>query len=389
MKQLFSLVIAGVLGGLITLTGLYFWNPSPAIPTTPTVGPAQMVNYVNASPQKMLTAAVDFRTGAAKAMPAVVHISAAKTRTTASNKSDRGGYSPFDLLFGDDFLNPFGGAPQEGAGSGVIYTSDGYIVTNNHVIDFADKVEVTLNDNRTFEAEIIGKYEKSDLAVLKIEANDLPTLELANSDEAQVGEWVLAVGNPFDLTSTVTAGIISAKGRSLSLLSRDNRDAIEAFIQTDAAVNPGNSGGALVTADGRLLGINTAIKTQTGVFSGYSFAIPSNLVKRIVDDIIENGAFERAYLGVSIYDLDSEAAATLGITLTQGVVIDELQDGGSAQYAGLQPKDVVVEVNGKEIKNVPELQEVVGRAKVGDVLNIMVYRKGDYQEIPVRLRAQN
>lgn len=388
MKQLLSLLVASMLGGLITLSGLYFWGYPAAEQPAQTAVPARMVNYYNANPRSVAAAPVDFRAGAAKAMPAVVHISGSKTRTTA-NRGDYENMSPFDLLFGDgfDFSNPFGG-PQEGSGSGVIYTSDGYIVTNNHVIDFADKIEVTLSDNRTFDAEVIGTYEKSDLAVLKIEANDLPTLEVANSDEAEVGEWVLAVGNPFDLTSTVTAGIISAKGRSLSLLSRENRDAIEAFIQTDAAVNPGNSGGALVTADGRLLGINTAIKTRTGAFSGYSFAIPANLVKRIADDIIENGSFERAYLGVSIYELDSEAAEMLGITLTQGVVIDELQDGGSAQYAGLQPKDVIVEVNGKGIRNVPELQEIVGRAKVGEVLDITVYRKGNYQEIPVRLRGQ-
>lgn len=387
MKQIFSLIIAGMAGGMMTLAGLYVFNPQTALQTQ--APPARVVNYLNKSPQTA-AAALDFRAGAAKAMPAVVHISASKTQTTAK-RNDRDYTNPFDLLFGDgfDLMNPFGeGGPRAGSGSGVIYTSDGYIVTNNHVIDFADKIEVVLQDNRKFEAKVIGTYEKSDLAVLKIDANDLPTLELADSDRAEVGEWVLAVGNPFDLTSTVTAGIISAKGRSLQLLSRENRDAIEAFIQTDAAVNPGNSGGALVTADGRLLGINTAIKTQNGVFSGYSFAIPSNLVKRIVDDIIENGSFERAYLGVSIFDLNSEEAGNLGITLTQGVVIDELQDGGSAQYAGLLPKDVIVAVDGKEIKNVPELQEVIGQAKVGDVLNITVNRQGDYKEIPVRLRAQ-
>lgn len=385
MKQLFSLVMAGAVGGLITLSGLYFFHDHPTAPPAEIV-PAKMINNLNRSPQSG-PITIDFRAGAAKAMPAVVHISASKTKPTASRQRDS--YNPFELLFGDDFMNPFGNSiPLEGTGSGVIYTSDGYIITNNHVVNFADKIEVVLNDNRKFDAKVIGTYEKSDLAILKIEANSLPILELADSDRAEVGEWVLAVGNPFDLTSTVTAGIISAKGRSLQLLSKENKDAIEAFIQTDAAVNPGNSGGALVTADGRLLGINTAIKTQTGVFSGYSFAIPSNLVKRIADDIIENGSFERAYLGVSIYDLDSEAAKTLGISLTQGVVIEELQDGGSAQYAGLLPKDVIVAVDGKEVNNVPELQEIIGRAKVGDILNITVHRQGDYKEIPVRLRAQ-
>ena len=386
MKQIFPLIVAGIIGGMVTLTGLYFFNVQSLIQITPVSVPAQMVNNINTRPQTP-PLAFDFKIGAAKAMPAVVHISASKSRPTA-NQTPGDSNSPFDQLWGGLFSPLFEG-PREGSGSGVIYTSDGYIVTNNHVIDFADNVEVTLNDNRKFKATVIGTYKKSDLAILKIEATGLPTLDIADSDNAEIGEWVLAVGNPFDLNSTVTAGIISAKGRRLQAqLNMENRDAIEAYIQTDAAVNPGNSGGALVTADGQLLGINTAIKTQTGVFAGYSFAIPSNLVKRIAEDIIENGSYERAYLGVSIYDMDSEAASELGISLTQGVVIDELTNGGSAQYAGLQPKDVIVSVDGKGIKNVPELQELVGSAKVGEVLNITVYRKGDYQEIPVRLHAR-
>lgn len=382
MKRIFSLMIAGMFGGLVTLVGLRLLNPQVSTSVLDQTAPVHLTNYeyLNASP-KTLRTPFDFKDAAAKAMPAVVHISASKNKAATNKEEDRS--NPFRYFFGEDFLNP---GPQKGSGSGVIYTSDGYILTNNHVVDFADKVEVTLHDNRKFEAKVIGTYEKSDLAVLKIEANQLPTLEVADSDLAQVGEWVLAVGNPFDLTSTVTAGIISAKGRSLRLLG--GNDAIEAFIQTDAAVNPGNSGGALVSDQGKLLGINTAIKTQTGVFSGYSFAIPSNLVKRIVDDIIEHGDYRRAYLGVVIYELDSDEAEKLRVDLTQGVVIQELQNGGSAQYAGLVENDIIVAVDGKEIKNVPELQEVIGRAQVGDVINVTVNRKGDYQEIPVRLRAR-
>ena len=250
----------------------------------------------------------------------------------------------------------------------------------------AENLTVTLSDNRKFTATVIGRDDKVDLAVIKIEATNLPTLELADSDQAEIGEWVLAVGNPLDLTSTVTAGIISAKGRSLELIP--GRDAIESFLQTDAAVNPGNSGGALVDANGNLLGINTAIATRTGMFKGYSFAIPINLVTRIADDIMEFGSFQRAFLGVSIYPLDADAAIELGVDINQGVVIDELVDGGSAQYAGLLPRDIIIKVNNRTINDVPELTEMVGRSKVGDVLQLTILRKGEEVKLPVRMRAQ-
>lgn len=386
MKQIFSLIFAGMIGGLITLGGLNLMDQNDA--TTLPVSPdySQTVNFVNAKPG-LNNAPGDFKIAAAKAMPAVVHISASAGAIASRDEEGTEDVNPFRFFFDDDFLrNPFGdrNMPQQGTGSGVIYTKDGYIITNNHVVEFADKVEVTLYDNRKFEATVIGTDKKSDLAVLKIEAADLPTLELANSDDAEVGEWVLAVGNPFDLTSTVTAGIISAKGRSIQLLG--GGDAIEAFIQTDAAVNPGNSGGALVDAQGNLLGINTAIATRTGVFSGYSFAIPVGLVTRIANDIIEYGSFQRAFLGVNIYELDNDAAEELGVEIRQGVVIEQLVDGGSAQYAGLQPKDIIVQVDGREIKSVPELQEIVGRAQVGDTLNLTINRRGEIKEIPVRLK---
>ncbi|HKK79804.1 MAG TPA: trypsin-like peptidase domain-containing protein, partial [Phaeodactylibacter sp.] len=327
MKQLFALVFASILGGVIALGGYVLLQPqtTPAI-EAPVQSLARPVSNINVAPG---TKAVpfDFKAAAAKAMPAVVHISASAVQP-ASNESD----NPFRFFFGEEYG---GQQPRKGTGSGVFYTSDGYIVTNNHVVEFADEVEVTLYDNRTYSAEVIGRDEKTDLAVIKIEGNGFPALNFANSDEAEVGEWALAVGNPFELTSTVTAGIISAKGRSINLLGGGR--AIESFIQTDAAVNPGNSGGALVDADGNLLGINTAIATRTGVFSGYSFAIPVNLVRRIADDIIEYGTYQRAFLGVTISELDSEYADQLGVKITQGVVIEELVDGGSAQFAGLQP----------------------------------------------------
>jgi Do/DeqQ family serine protease len=373
MKQWLSMLLAGMAGGLLVLAVVesrQYLAPTP-VPTNDY--PARRVNFSPAVSPAAIT--FDFKAAAKAATPAVVHISATSEANPAIT-------NPLQFFFDDNSPYP---NPGRSTGSGVIYTSDGYIITNNHVVDGAEKLLVTLNDNRKFDATVIGRDDKTDLAVIKIEATNLPTMELANSDVAEIGEWVLAVGNPLDLTSTVTAGIISAKGRSLELLP--GRDAIEAFLQTDAAVNPGNSGGALVDAQGRLLGINTAIATRTGMFQGYSFAIPINLAVRIVDDIIEYGSFQRAFLGVTIYPLDPTAAAELATDRSQGVVIDELIDGGSAQYAGLLPRDIIIRVNDREIKDVPELTEIVGRSKVGDMLRVTVIRKGETMEIPVRMRA--
>lgn len=380
MKQFVSLLFAAMLGGVISLGGYQLMQAdAPALPQSDAY--AQAVRNVN-MPALANAPYFNFTDAAAKAMPAVVHISATASQPARANRND-----PFRFFFGDEYANPFrdGMPPIGGTGSGVIYSADGYIITNNHVVASANELEVKLYDNRKFKAKLIGTDERSDLAVIKIEGYDLPFLELANSDEAEVGEWVLAVGNPFDLTSTVTAGIISAKGRNINLLGGGR--AIESFIQTDAAVNPGNSGGALVDSQGRLLGINTAIATRTGAFSGYSFAIPVNLAARIADDIIEYGSFQRTFLGVTIVDLDSEYAKELGVDISQGVVIEELVDGGSAQYAGLLPKDVIIGVNGRNVKSVPELQEIVGRSKVGDVLQLKINRRGKLQIVEVRMKA--
>jgi Do/DeqQ family serine protease len=383
MKQIFSFIAASIFGGLIALGGAALIQQRTTHPKASV--PAKEASFINQLPAST-NVPFDFTAAAAKAMPAVVHIAASAKKKTAERAPDER-INPFRFFFGED---PFGdsfNAPKEGTGSGVIYTTDGYIITNNHVVEFADELEVTLYDNRKFKAKLIGRDARTDLAVIKIDANGLTTLKLADSDKAKVGEWVLAVGNPFNLTSTVTAGIISAKGRNINLLGGGS--AIEAFIQTDAAVNPGNSGGALVDANGNLLGINTAIATRNGVFSGYSFAIPVNLTKRIVDDIVEFGDYRRPLLGINIYDLDSKRAAELGINITQGVVVDNVMDGGSAQYAGIQPKDVIVKVDGRDVKSVPELQEIIGRSKVGDVVNVTVNRKGQNKDIPVKLKADN
>jgi serine protease Do len=381
MKQIVSLMLAGLVGGLFAFGLITYFGPeNPG--SDPIAYPIERTKQVNVAPN-LPDATIDFRTAAQKAMPAVVHINARESKEKAMNRGQQ--QDPFFRFFGE---TPFGDlyAPREGTGSGVIYTEDGYIITNNHVIEFADEIEVTLFDNRKFKAKVVGTYPKTDLAVLKIEAAELPTLEIGDSDQAEIGEWVLAVGNPLNLTSTVTAGIVSAKGRDINIIQ--GADAIESFIQTDAAVNPGNSGGALVDAQGRLLGINTAISTQTGYFQGYSFAIPVNIVTKIADDIIEYGSFQRAFLGVRITPLDASYAKELGVKITQGVVIESVEDGSSAQYAGLLPRDIIVGVDGREVKSIPELQEVVGRARVGDTMTLTIIRDEQEQEFPVALRGQ-
>ncbi len=372
MKNLFSLIFAGVIGGLITLLGIYWIQPHTGAikeASDKTVN----VSNINATPFSNAVT-FDFKSAAKKSMPAVVHIKAKETE-----EADRSSGNPFFDFFGGGF------GPQEGTGSGVIYTDDGYIITNNHVVEFADVIEVTLYDNRTFDAKLVGTDATTDLAVLKIEADALQTLDLADSDKAEVGEWVLAIGNPFDLTSTVTLGIVSAKGRDINIL-RGSRS-IESFIQTDAAVNPGNSGGALVNAEGKLLGINSAIATQTGTFAGYSFAIPINIAKKVVDDIIEFGSSQRALIGIDIQDLDSDYAKELNLDISQGVVVVGVLDGTAGQFAGLLPDDVITKIDGKTINTAPELQEMVGRKRPGDIIKLTVNRGGEIKEIPVKLKA--
>lgn len=378
MRNFLSILFAAILGGVIALGGAQLLNKEGKTITENVNVPARVVKMTASNNNVSPSVPFDFKEAAKKSTKSVVHIAAKGSSSTASGGDD----NVFKYFFGDEGSNH----PISGTGSGVIYTSDGYIITNNHVVDFASELEVTLSDNRKYAATLVGRNEKTDLAVIKIEANNLPTLDLADSDRAEIGEWTLAVGNPFNLTSTVTAGIISAKGRSLRLLP--DRDAIESFIQTDAAVNPGNSGGALVDARGRLLGINTAIATQNGSFQGYSFAIPINLVKRIADDIIKYGSYHRAFLGVNIFPLDNEVADEMGLEITQGVVINSLVDGGAAQYAGLLPKDVIVKVNDKTILSVPDLSETVGRTKVGDIIDIKINRFGKEMTVPVKMRPE-
>lgn len=389
MKKILSLVAAGIIGGVVTLTGFIFLNPYQARQTPPSNPFGKLAGNVNVGSGYGVNVPFDFTEAAEKSTPAVVHIAASESEKSANQ--NRRQNNPWSQFFGGSplFDNPMFdfNLPKQGTGSGVIYTQDGYIITNNHVVEYADEFEVTTSDNKKYPAKLIGAYPEGDLAVLKIDAKNLPTLRLADSDQAKIGEWVLAVGNPLDLTSTVTAGIISAKGRDINIIK--GKSPIESFIQTDAAVNPGNSGGALVDAYGRLLGINTAIATKTGFFEGYSFAIPINLVTKIVDDIINNGSYQRGFLGINIADLDNDSAKELGLNITQGVLVESVVDGGAAQYAGILPDDVIVEVNGKVVKTSPDLLEIVGGLKAGDSVSVTVNRKGKLETIPVRLKAAN
>jgi Do/DeqQ family serine protease len=280
-----------------------------------------------------------------------------------------------------------------GAGSGVIVSSQGYIVTNNHVIENASEIEVTLNDHSKYAAKVVGTDPSTDIAVLKIEGSNFPAIPIGNSDDLKIGEWVLAVGNPFNLTSTVTAGIVSAKARNINLLSERNTKEvvpIESFIQTDAAVNPGNSGGALVNTRGELIGINTAIASQTGSYSGYSFAVPVNLVDKVMRDLIDFGIVQRGYLGVQIADISQEIKEKNKLPDLKGVFIAKVVEGGSADKAGLKDGDVVLKIGSKEVNSVAALQEEIGKRRPGDKVTLSVRQKdGDIITKDLVLRNQD
>lgn len=321
----------------------------------------------------------NFAEAAEKATPVVVHIKAEESRQKVQERKQT-------FTFEDFFtsgMTPF--YRREGSGSGIIYSDDGYIVTNSHVVEFADIIEVTLTDGRKFRAEKIGIDPESDIAVLKIEANDLPTIEWADSGLARVGDWVLAIGNPFDyLTSTVTAGIISAKGRDLEVAVRQGSQKFTNFIQTDAAVNPGNSGGALVDIHGRLLGINSAIATPTGVYAGYSFAIPVETVRTIVEEIFKRSSNRN--FGFEVTTLDAELADHLKLDIQKGIIILKTEVGSAAQYAGLRPFDVITEINDEVVNSLEELEEILNTAKTGEVLELKVVRDGREIQVPVKLK---
>lgn len=277
-------------------------------------------------------------------------------------------------------------APEEAVvstGSGVIVGEEGYIVTNSHVVQGADMVEVVLNDKREFEAEVLGVDSSTDIALLRIRGTSFPAIEFGNSDSLLIGEWVLAVGNPFNLENTVTAGIVSAKGRNIDIL--EGQDRIESFIQTDAVVNPGNSGGALVNSNGELVGINTAIITRSGAYEGYSFAVPVNLVSKIVKDLRDYGAVQRGLLGVFIDDLSATMAKDLGLDEISGVLITRISENGGADKAGLMPGDVITAVNGQATKSASALQEVLGRLRPGNTVELSYIRETEQEQVSITL----
>lgn len=322
----------------------------------------------------------DLTFAAEKSIHAVVHI---KTQSVRG-----GGWSSGNPFF-DEFFGLRRQQPQltPGFGSGVILTEDGFIVTNNHVIERAQKIAVVLNDKREFEARLVGTDPSTDIALLKVDAENLPFLTYGNSDQLKLGEWVLAVGNPFNLTSTVTAGIISARARNLGI--NNDQFSIESFIQTDAAVNPGNSGGALVNQQGNLVGINTAIASRTGSYSGYSFAVPISIVKKVVNDLKEFGEVQRALLGVNIATVNAEIAKEYNLDNVNGVFVAGVTENGAAREAGIEVEDVIISVAGEKVNTSAELQEKVSQYRPGDDVKIVVFRDGKKKQFTVTLRNKH
>ena len=322
----------------------------------------------------------DFTYAAESAVDAVVYVKVSATQTMQQAPS-----SIFDFFFGF----PQQGAPQQrekvGSGSGVIIREDGYIVTNNHVIEGATKIEVTLNNNQTYQATLVGTDPATDVALLKIEANGLPVVPFGDSDKLRLGEWVIAIGSPYDLRSTITAGIVSAKGRSMPNYSGEFK--IESFIQTDAAVNPGNSGGALVDKAGNLVGINTAIISQTGSYAGYSFAVPVNIVKKIVYDLMDYGSVQRAVLGITMQEIDDKIADGLKLSSRNGVYIVEVSKSGAADKAGIKAGDVLIAIDSTMLTNSASGQEAVSRFSPGDEAVVTVIRDGKQKKLDVKFKG--
>ena len=339
-------------------------------------------------------AGLNFVAAAQSVTPAVVHVMTEYSPRTASRSRQNEMLDPF---LRDFFGDEFGGrdyhqqpGPQMGSGSGVIIASNGYIVTNNHVIDKADKIEVVLEDKRKLQASLVGTDPSTDIALLKVDATNLPTVRYGNSDNIKVGEWVLAVGNPFNLNSTVTAGIISAKGRSVGIVqdvdAQGNNRGIESFLQTDAVVNPGNSGGALVNLNGDLVGINTAIASRRGSFEGYSFAVPSSIVSKVVDDLLKYGEVQRAFLGVTMREVDATLAKEKKIKNISGVYIIDFSENSAAKAAGLEEGDVITKVNDVPVNTSAQLQEQVARYRPGDKIKVTYMRGNDEKTLTTVLR---
>jgi serine protease Do len=359
--------IGGVVGSIYTVKFLDY-----STPTYPSIEARQNLvkaNYkIDSSYQ--VPKGLDFLATAKQATGSVVHI--------------RTSYGPGDFSFNAlEFRHDWS---ARSSGSGVILSDDGYVVTNHHVIEDANNIEVVMNNNQRYFAKVVGTDPSTDLALLKIKARNLPFLTYGNSDALQLGEWVLAIGNPFDLNSTVTAGIISAKARNIGILRDRNNLQVESFIQTDAAVNPGNSGGALVNLSGELIGVNSAIATSNGSYQGYSFAIPVSLVKKVMDDLLEFGKVQRGLLGVQITDVNAAIAEQLKLSVNQGVLVNRVNEKSAAEQAGIQEGDIIVQVDKHDVNTVSELQEWVARNRPGKTIAVVFVRGDASKEVTVRLR---
>ncbi|MFZ4263139.1 Do family serine endopeptidase [Sphingobacterium sp. HJSM2_6] len=410
MKKIGATLLTAIIGGAIAVGGFKLFENKQMDGMT--FEERQKVYFANNPGAEILssTGNPDFTQAAAAVAPGVVHI-----QVTMSSRNSRGGGggsgSPFDMF------EEFFGAPQQrrgqprqatASGSGVIISPDGYIVTNNHVVEEADKIEVILTDKRKFEAKVIGRDPNFDLALLKVSATSLPIVKLGNSDNVQIGEWVLAVGYPLGLQSTVTAGIISAKGRQIGILGESQQQqqqqrgygygygepeqiintAVESFLQTDAVINKGNSGGALVNAKGELIGINSAIASPTGTYAGYGFAIPINLAKKILDDFKEFGSVKRGYIGITFNEMDDAIRKKAGIEDVNGLYVNDVVKGGAAEASGIKAGDIITKVEGKVIYGSPDLQEHIARLRPGDKVKLTYKRGGQVKEVNVTLKGE-
>jgi serine protease Do len=373
IKSVLTTIFVASVSAVITLWGYQKY----VSPREQVVQVTQPVNAVQTAAAVVPAITTDFTKAAESTVNAVVHVNVKVNYT-----------SPYIDIW--DLLR--GNAPQErvmeGSGSGVIISADGYIVTNNHVIDKSNNIEVVLNDKRRYDARLVGTDPSTDIALLKVEADNLPYIPFGSSDDLKLGEWVLAVGNPFNLSTTVTAGIVSAKGRGIGILGDNSRLGIESFIQTDAAVNRGNSGGALVNTRGELVGVNSAIASPTGAYAGYSFAVPVTIVKKVVGDIMEFGSVQRAFLGITMNDIDAKFAQSEGLKDLKGVYINGVAEGGGAKAAGIREKDVLVAINGVNVNSGSELLEQMSKYRPGDKVTVDYIRNKERKSSLVTLKNQ-
>ncbi len=372
MKKIATTLFIAILGGVFTLAGYTYFIEQPKLVNSPTSSKFQNAVIQQASYNTMNVADIetkDFSSIAENSIHAVVHVKNTAIKTLQS---------PFDQYFyGRSSVRQI---PQIGTGSGVIISEDGYIITNNHVIANANEIEITLNDKKTYKATLVGTDTTNDIALLKIDAKNLPFIPFGNSDMIKVGEWVLAVGNPYNLTSTVTAGIVSAKGRDL-----DGNTNIDSFIQTDAAVNPGNSGGALVNTRGELIGINTAISSRTGSFIGYSFAVPSNIAKKVIEDIMEFGNVQKAILGVRGDELNSILSKELKIDLTEGFYVSAVVKNSGSEKAGIKAGDIIIGLDDVKINTFADLKGFLRSKGPNDTVEVAINRNGELEVLEVTL----